>query len=236
MPKLTLSQFLFSLKSEQLKSHLAGFLLLGLAAIPLSFIGSKDFAPQSYSINSINITNESSFDIKPLAMKGGDPYIRALMRTISASESYDRSPYTIIYGGQHTKNLKAHPNVCVTIRVGVNTGNCSTAAGRYQFINNTWAEMAKRYHPHANTKRLKDGLAYSFSPKDQDAVLYNWLKDSNAWGFDISQMLQEGRVNEVLRLLSPTWTSLGYGIETNSMSGYLPSIYEDMLRQELKRG
>ncbi|MFQ3617769.1 MAG: glycoside hydrolase, partial [Cyanobacteriota bacterium] len=37
----------------------------------------------------------------------------------------------------------------------------------------------------------------------------------------------------VLYILSPTWTSLGYGIETNSMSASLPDIYEEMLREEL---
>ena len=50
---------------------------------------------------------------------------------------------------------------------------------------------------------------------------------------NISQLLQQGKTTKVLRLLSGTWTSLGYGIETNSMSRYLPRVYQNMLREEL---
>jgi muramidase (phage lysozyme) len=50
---------------------------------------------------------------------------------------------------------------------------------------------------------------------------------------DIPQLLRQGEVTQVLQLLSGTWTSLGYGIETNSMSNYLPQIYQNMLQEEL---
>ncbi|HEY9702501.1 MAG TPA: glycoside hydrolase family protein, partial [Allocoleopsis sp.] len=79
---------------------------------------------------------------QPLVMKGGDPYIRALMRTISTSESNYTRPYNIIYGGKYVEDLSQHPNKCQPILAGPNKGNCSTAAGRYQFINTTWAEKA----------------------------------------------------------------------------------------------
>jgi len=46
-------------------------------------------------------------------------------------------------------------------------------------------------------------------------------------------LLREGEVTQVLKLLSGTWTSLGYGIEDNSMSALLPQIYEEMLAEEL---
>ena len=36
---------------------------------------------------------------QPLVMEGGDPYIRALMRTISAAESNTSDPYHVLYGG-----------------------------------------------------------------------------------------------------------------------------------------
>lgn len=170
---------------------------------------------------------------EPLAMAGGDPYIRALMRTISAAESNTSQPYNILYGGESFGSMSRHPNVCVTITAGPNTGNCTTAAGRYQFLNKTWAEKAERYHP--NPPAWYDVWGeHSFDPESQDLVVYRWLSDANAWGFDISQALREDRLEDVLRRLSGTWTSLGYGIESNSMTARLPRIYRNMLEEELQ--
>lgn len=167
----------------------------------------------------------------PLQMVGGDPYIRALMRTISASESNDPRPYSLIYGGDRFEDFSQHPDRCVPIVAGPNLGDCTTAAGRYQFITSTWLEQARAYHP--NPSGLWRWRRYSFEPEYQDAVVYAWLSDPQAWGVDLAQLLREGAIEEVLYILSPTWTSLGYGIETNSMSAALPSIYEEMLREEL---
>lgn len=169
----------------------------------------------------------------PLVMQGGDPYIRALMRTITASEANDSRPYSVLYGGEHTWDLSRHPDQCVTIVAGPNVGNCTTAAGRYQFITTTWEKMATRYHPSPSGFLL--WKFYSFEPEYQDAVVYHWLSDEKAWRINISQQLRQGKLNTVLKELSPTWTSLGYGIEDNSMTGYLPSVYERMLREELGR-
>jgi muramidase (phage lysozyme) len=170
---------------------------------------------------------------EPLVMKGGDPYIRALMRTISASESNVNNPYAVIYGGEYTQDLSQHPDRCITIPVGPNTGNCSTAAGRYQFITTTWVEKAKHYHPSPNGIWLWQ--RYSFAPQYQDLVVYRWLSDPDAWGVDLRSLLKQGKVNTVLKMLSPTWTSLGYGIETNSMSAELPRIYQRILQEELQQ-
>jgi muramidase (phage lysozyme) len=168
----------------------------------------------------------------PLIMKGGDPYIRALMRTISASESAVSRPYSVLYGGQQVNDLSRHPEVCVTITVGPNTGNCSTAAGRYQIINTTWFQIAPRYHPRPDKFMFWGN--YSFEPEYQDTVVYRWLSDSSVWGVDISQQLRQGQLNDVLKRLSPTWTSLGYGIETNSNTRLLPQVYQQVLKEELK--
>ncbi|MGG6237796.1 glycoside hydrolase family 24 protein [Nodosilinea sp. AN01ver1] len=171
---------------------------------------------------------------EPLAMAGGDPYIRALMRTISAAESNISKPYNVLYGGQLVAQLNRHPNICVEIVAGPNQGRCTTAAGRYQFLTSTWQEKARQYHPKSSSWFGAWG-DYSFDAESQDLVVYNWLKDSSAWNLDISTALREGRLDEVLRHLSGTWTSLGYGIESNSMTARLPRIYDSLLKEELEQ-
>ena len=157
-------------------------------------------------------------------MSGGDAHVRALMRTISVSESNVPDPYSIMYGGQRALALDRHPDLCFGIRVGVNTGDCSTAAGRYQFITTTWNEKSSRYDPSGGG---------NFDAFHQDQVAYKWLSDPAAWGgYNIPQALKDGRVDEVLARLSGTWTSLGSGIETNSNTASLPSAYRAFLKAE----
>jgi muramidase (phage lysozyme) len=170
--------------------------------------------------------------LPPLVMEGGDPYIRALMRTISASEANSPQPYSILYGGNHTTDLSRHPDRCITIVAGPNEGNCTTAAGRYQFITSTWMEKSERYHPQPSQFLFWE--SYSFEPQFQDAVVYAWLSDPKAWGVDISQRLRQGELKSVLSLLSGTWTSLGYGLESNLITPSLPDIYHKMLQEELR--
>ncbi|MFN9558446.1 MAG: glycoside hydrolase, partial [Dolichospermum sp.] len=55
------------------------------------------------------------------------------------------------------------------------------------------------------------------------------------WGVNIPALLRQQKINDVLRKLSPTWTSLGYGIETNSVSRSLPNIYQQVLKEELQQ-
>lgn len=169
---------------------------------------------------------------RALVMQGGDPYLRALMRTISASESNVLRPYHVLYGGSYVWTLERHPNRCEAIGRGPNKGNCSTAAGRYQLLAGTWVELAARYHPERTDDPL-DAVRLSFEPRYQDAVVYAWLSEPR-WG-NLSSQLRQGRVQSVLRRLSGTWTSLGYGIENNDMSRELPRVYQQVLRDELSR-
>jgi muramidase (phage lysozyme) len=171
---------------------------------------------------------------QPLTMAGGDPHLRALMRTISASESNVMRPYHVLHGGASVGTLERHPNRCEAIGQGPNRGNCSTAAGRYQLLFGTWIELAARHHPD-RTDNAMDAVGLSFSALDQDRVVHAWLADPRAWRQDIAAQLRQGRVQPVLRRLSSTWTSLGYGIETNNMSRELPRLYQRLLKDELAR-
>ncbi|QCB48860.1 glycoside hydrolase [Hydrogenophaga sp. PAMC20947] len=167
-----------------------------------------------------------------LVMQGGDPYLRALMRTISASESNVLRPYHVLHGSSFVWSLDSHPNRCESISRGPNRGNCSTAAGRYQLLNSTWTALSLRYHPDRVPGETEDS-SLSFQPVYQDMVVYAWLADPREWRTDFSSQLRQGKVQTVLRRLSSTWTSLGYGIESNSMSRELPGIYKRVLREEL---
>lgn len=209
-----------------LKNLFASFGALALAILLLMW--SQEWIERSRSNYRTGM-----YGTPPLVMRGGDPYIRALMRTITASEANDSQPYTLLYGGEHIWDLSRHPDRCIPIVAGPNVGNCTTAAGRYQFLSTTWEKMAQRYHP--GPSGFLFWHSYSFEAEYQDAVVHAWLSDRQAWGMDISQKLRQGKLQSVLRRLSGTWTSLGYGIETNSMSGYLPEVYQRMLKEELRK-
>jgi muramidase (phage lysozyme) len=184
---------------------------------------------------SSQVTNPTlpTVGMPPLIMKGGDPYVRALMRMISASEANDRRPYSVLYGGTHVKNLNRHPQQCIRIVRGPNLNNCSTAAGRYQMIDTTWLKMAKKYSPHRDCTLFIFQCGYSFAAENQDKVVYDWLSDERAWRMNIPQLLKDGELERVRRRLSSTWTSLGYGIEPNTQTPKLAGIYQALVKEEL---
>jgi muramidase (phage lysozyme) len=225
----TLRKPSISLKLQQeifpkfpLRNLLASIGALALTVLLLKYAG-------QWTERSLSNYPTGVYGTPPLVMKGGDPYIRALMRTITASEANDPQPYSLLYGGERVWDLSRHPERCVPIVAGPNVGNCTTAAGRYQFINTTWDKMAKRYHP--GPSGFLFWKYYSFEPEYQDAVVYAWLSDKQAWGVDISNNCGKGKLNTVLRRLSGTWTSLGYGIEDNAMTGYLPGFISGCSRK-----
>lgn len=203
-------------KRKRSRRRLGVLMVLGILVLVIALWQGKRVSFEPISAN-----------FPALAMSGGDPYIRALMRTISASESNVFNPYIALYGGEHFHDFSRHPNQCIAIVTGPNLGKCTTAAGRYQFLTSTWVEKARKYHPKRSLAR-----PYPFAPEDQDQVVYAWLKDHHAWGNDISTLLKKGNIEQVLKLLSNTWTSLGYGGEDNLMTPYLSRIYQKLLAKE----
>ncbi len=110
---------------------------------------------------------------------------------------------------------------------------CCQATGRYQLLNSTWREKVQKYY-YKSSKVLSKN-SYSFEPQFQDEVVYAWLNDHHTWGVDVANLLKQGKLAQVLQLLSGTWTSLGYGTENNSTTPLLSQIYQKVLVEELDR-
>jgi muramidase (phage lysozyme) len=219
------NQFTAVLKDQRLPLLLVGG-AIGVVAVLYGY------ALYQHSIETTIEDPKSTAKIPPLVMKGGDPHIRSLMRMISTSEANDAQPYSLIYGGSRAAKLDKHPSKCITINAGPNKGNCSTAAGRYQTINTTWYDIAERYQGKKICLMWK--CQYSFAPLEQDKVVHAWLSDKKFWKMDIAQELRDKKIAAVRKKLSPTWTSLGYGIETNAQTSKLDQNFDQILQEEQK--
>jgi muramidase (phage lysozyme) len=125
---------------------------------------------------------------------------RALLDTIAGTES---PGYDVIYGGDRFTDFSRHPNIAVPIRSGPNVGKTSSAAGRYQFLFDTWEEQK-------NELGLRD-----FSPESQDKAAWHLAQKvyRRKVGRELLADLRNGQLDQVGPALHDTWTSLPGGIE-----------------------
>jgi len=123
--------------------------------------------------------------------------------------------YDVLVGGGLFTDFSAHPGVMVQIlkpRPDGTGGLKSSAAGRYQFLRGTWAEMSALL-------KLPD-----FMPESQDLACVQLFKRRGAFG-----LIQQGRFDEAVAACRKEWASLpgaGYGQHEQKI-GRLRRAYTD---------
>lgn len=73
-----------------------------------------------------------------------NPNVRKFLDLIAQAEGVKHG-YNTMFGNERFGNLSTHPNVRKAFKQTDGRTNYTTAAGRYQFLNSTWNNLAKRY-------------------------------------------------------------------------------------------
>lgn len=119
-----------------------------------------------------------------------NPNARQMLDIIAKAEGV-KYGYNTLFGNQRIDNLNAHPNIKKTFRQTDGKTNYTTAAGRYQFINDTWQNSAKKYG-------LND-----FSPRNQDIAALGLIAGRGAL-----QQVLKGDFRGAINKLGQEWASL----------------------------
>ncbi|MEH1803218.1 MAG: glycoside hydrolase family protein [Nostoc sp.] len=122
--------------------------------------------------------------------------MRATLDTIAFAEG---AKYNMIFGGSTFSSYIKHPNKLIKL-----SGYSSTAAGRYQFLNTTWASLQ-------NSLGLPD-----FSPISQDKGAVELIRQKAA----VSDV-EQGNFESSITKVNTVWASLPgspYGQPTKTMS------------------
>ncbi|MHA3059904.1 glycoside hydrolase family 24 protein [Acinetobacter sp. ANC 4636] len=119
-----------------------------------------------------------------------NPNVRKMLDLIASSEG-SKYGYNTLFGNQQFSNLSAHPNIKKEFKQTDGTTKYTTAAGRYQFLNSTWNNIAKQYG-------FRD-----FSPKAQDLGAIALIAGRGALN-DV----MNGNYKAAIQKLGKEWASL----------------------------
>lgn len=119
-----------------------------------------------------------------------NPNARKMLDVIAQAEGV-KNGYNTLFGNGRFDNLSQHPNISKSFRQTDGKTNSTTAAGRYQFLNRTWNNVAKRYG-------LND-----FSPQNQDLGALALIAGRGA----LNDVLK-GDFTSAVKKLGSEWASL----------------------------
>ena len=74
-----------------------------------------------------------------------DPNVLKFLNLIARAEGTEKYGYNTAFGGGYFGDLSRHPNIQKNFRQTDGKINSSGVAGRYQFLNDTWNGVSKRY-------------------------------------------------------------------------------------------
>lgn len=119
-----------------------------------------------------------------------NPNVRKFLDVIASAEGVKHG-YNTVFGNERFNNLSSHPNVRKQFTQTDGTINYTTAAGRYQFLKDTWGGVSRRYG-------LKD-----FSPQSQDIGAIGLLIQNGALPYVL-----KGDYRTAIQKSGRTWASL----------------------------
>lgn len=132
--------------------------------------------------------------------------IRAFLIMIQHAEgTYGKDGYRKLYGGSYFNDYSKHPNTKVT-----KWGITSTAAGAYQILSKTWAELQTKL-------KLPD-----FGPVSQDKAAIELIRRRKAL-----EDVYAGRFTQAIAKCRKEWASLpgaGYGQNEKNVTSLLAVI------------
>jgi muramidase (phage lysozyme) len=120
-----------------------------------------------------------------------NPNVRSFLDMISAAEGTTQHGYNTLFGGGKMESLTDHPRQLFDFTETTGRPNKTTAAGRYQFLSNTWDEQAKKL-----------GLP-DFGERSQDLAAVNLLQERGI----LPDVLQ-GNWESAVKKSGPIWASL----------------------------
>lgn len=120
----------------------------------------------------------------------GNPHVRKMLDVIASSEGVKHG-YNTLFGNEKFDGLVSHPNIRKQFKQTDGKVNYTTAAGRYQFLNSTWNDVARQY-----------GLK-SFSPINQDLAAIALIARRGALNDVV-----KGNYQSAIHKLGEEWASL----------------------------